>query len=80
LHGVLDAFIRLGQQIDHLGARLQPDSGKGLDVIVLGAYENMLNALFWRLLLLVAALLAMIFAYRYLCLRYLKAPQASSKP
>jgi hypothetical protein len=80
LQGVLDAFIRLGQQIDHLGARLQPDSGKGLDVIVLDAYENMLNALFWRLLLLVAALLAMIFAYRYLCLRYLRAPQASSKP
>lgn len=80
LHGVLDAFIRLGQQIDRLGARLQPDSGQGLDVIVLDAYENMLNALFWRLLLLVAALLVMIFTYRYLSLRYLKAPQTSYKP
>jgi hypothetical protein len=72
LLGVLDAFIRLGQQVDRLGARLQPQTGQGLDAIVLKAYENLLDAFFWRFLLFIAALLVLIFAYRYCCLRYLK--------
>lgn len=78
LINVLDAFIRLGQQIDRLGARLQPNSGQGLDVIVLNAYENMLNAFFWRFLVFFAALLFMAFVYRYLCQRYLVTSDRSS--
>lgn len=71
LLSVLEAFIRLGQQIDRLGARLQPGSGQGMDVILLNTYEKMLNAFFWRLLVFIAALLCLIFAFRYLCRRYL---------
>jgi hypothetical protein len=80
LLSVLEAFIRLGQQIDRLGARLQPSSGQGLDVILLNTYEKMLNSLFWRLLLVFAALLLMIFAYRYLCRRYLDISQPRDNP
>ena len=79
LLNVLDAFIRLGQQIERLGSRLQPNSGQGLDVIVLNAYENMLNAFFWRFLVFFAALLVLIFAYRCLCRRYLESSSTSPK-
>lgn len=71
LLATLDALIRLGQEIDHLAARLQTTAGQNLELAVFSSYERLLNAFFWRLLLLVAAILALIFIYRYLSQRYL---------
>ena len=71
LLATLDALIRLGQEIDHLAARLQTTAGQNLELAVFGSYERLLNAFFWRLLLLVAAILALILIYRYLSQRYL---------
>ncbi|CAG7856219.1 hypothetical protein MCAMS1_00624 [biofilm metagenome] len=79
LLNVLDAFIRLGQQIDRLGAKLQPGSEQGLDVIVLNAYEKMRDEFFWRFLLFFAALLVMIFTYRYLYQQHLESSDRKSK-
>jgi len=71
LLATLDALIRLGQEIDHLAARLQTTAGQNLELAVFSSYERLLNAFFWRLLLLVAAILALILIYRYLSQRYL---------
>jgi hypothetical protein len=72
----LDALIRLGQEIDHLAERIQTTSGqKGFQLTIVQSYEKMLDAFFWRVFLLVVAILVLIFAYRYLCQRYLKGRQ-----
>jgi hypothetical protein len=76
LLATLDAFIRLGQEIDHLAARIQTTSGQeGLQLAIIQSYEKLLDAFFWRFFLLVVAILVLIFAYRYLCQRYLKGRQ-----
>jgi hypothetical protein len=73
LLATLDALIRLGQEIDRLAARIQTTSGqKGFELAIIQSYEKLLNAFFWRVLLLVVGILMLIFAYRYLCQRYLE--------
>ena len=73
----LDALIRLGQEIDHLAARIQTTSGQeGFKLAIIQSYEKLLDALFWRVFLLVVAILVLIFAYRYLCQHYLKGKQS----
>ena len=76
LIATLDALIRLGQEIDHLAARIQTTSGQeGFELAIIQSYEKLLDAFFWRIFLLVVAILVLIFAYRYLCQRYLKGNQ-----
>ena len=76
LLATLDALIRLGQEIDHLAARMQATSGQeGFELAIIQSYEKFLDAFFLRVGLLVAAILALIFSYRYLCSRYLNRKQ-----